>query len=284
MEEVRLEDEEVAAFVDEKVLEKAIEDEIPVKELTPEEKKIFSYFMPISGMESSICQALTGARYRLERNTNSSTGNIIVQGGRGCGKTMMAGSLVKVLQKEIHKPSGNVGKIDGKKLNQKDLQALFKKIRGGCLIIENAGGIDRKTAVSLSLLMENDTSGILVILEDTRAGIERVMSKDASFAKKFTEKITIPVFTIDELVNFGKTYAREMDCVIDEVAVLAMYNRINLIQRVDHATSLTEVKEIMDEAIENAQKGGLKAIFGRIGTKKYDEEGNLILREKDFEI
>lgn len=284
VEEVRLEDEEVAAFVDEKVLEKAIEDEIPVKELTPEEKKIFSYFMPISGMESSICQALTGARYRLERNTNSSTGNIIVQGGRGCGKTMMAGSLVKVLQKEIHKPSGNVGKIDGKKLNQKDLQALFKKIRGGCLIIENAGGIDRKTAVSLSLLMENDTSGILVILEDTRAGIERVMSKDASFAKKFTEKITIPVFTIDELVNFGKTYAREMDCVIDEVAVLAMYNRINLIQRVDHATSLTEVKEIMDEAIENAQKGGLKAIFGRIGTKKYDEEGNLILREKDFEI
>ena len=284
VEEVRLEDEEVAAFVDEKVLEKAIEDEIPIKELTVEEKKVFSYFMPISGMESSICQALTGARYRLERNTNSSTGNIIVQGGRGCGKTMMAGSLVKVLQKEIHKPGGNVGKIDGKKLNQKDLQALFKKIQGGCLIIENAGGIDRKTAVSLSLLMENDTSGILVILEDTKAGIERVMSKDASFAKKFTEKITIPVFTIDELVNFGKTYAREMDCVIDEVAVLAMYNRINLIQRVDHATSLTEVKEIMDEAIENAQKGGLKAIFGRIGSKKYDEEGNLILREKDFEI
>ncbi len=284
VEEVRLEDEEVAAFVDEKVLEKAIEDEIPIKELTAEEKKVFSYFMPISGMESSICQALTGARYRLERNTNSSTGNIIVQGGRGCGKTMMAGSLVKVLQKEIHKPGGNVGKIDGKKLNQKDLQALFKKIQGGCLIIENAGGIDRKTAVSLSLLMENDTSGILVILEDTKAGIERVMSKDASFAKKFTEKITIPVFTIDELVNFGKAYAREMDCVIDEVAVLAMYNRINLIQRVDHATSLTEVKEIMDEAIENAQKGGLKAIFGRIGSKKYDEEGNLILREKDFEI
>ena len=197
---------------------------------------------------------------------------------------MMAGSLVKVLQKEIHKPSGNVGKIDGKKLNQKDLQALFKKIRGGCLIIENAGGIDRKTAVSLSLLMENDTSGILVILEDTRAGIERVMSKDASFAKKFTEKITIPVFTIDELVNFGKTYAREMDCVIDEVAVLAMYNRINLIQRVDHATSLTEVKEIMDEAIAHSQKANVKHLARRVFGKSTDDSDRIILKEEDFKI
>lgn len=284
VEEVRLEADEVAAFVDEKVLEKAIVDELPVTQLTPDEKKIFSYFMPIGGMESSICQALTGAKYRLERSANSATGNIIVQGGKGCGKTMMASSLVKVLQKEIQKPRGNVGKIDGEKLNHKDLQALFKKIQGGCLIIENAGEISRETAVTLSLLMENDSSGILVIVEDTKKGIEHLMSRDASFARKFTEKITIPVFTIDELVNFGKTYAREMDCVIDEVAVLAMYNRINLIQRLDRATSLTEVKEIMDEAIENAQKGGIKALFGRIGSKKYDEDGNLILREKDFEV
>lgn len=284
VEEVALEDEEVAAFVDEKILEKAIVDEIPMTKLTPEEKKIFSYFMPIGGMESSICQALAGAKYRLEKSANSSAGNIIVQGGKGCGKTMMASSLVKVLQKEIHRPKGNVGKIDGEKLNQKDLQALFKKIQGGCLIIEHAGEISRETAVTLSLLMESDTSGILVIVEDTKMGIERLMGKDASFAKKFTEKITIPVFTIDELVNFGKTYATEMDCVIDEVAVLAMYNRINLIQRLDRATSLTEVKEIMDEAIEHAQKGGIKALFGRIGSKKYDDEGKLILREKDFEV
>lgn len=284
VEEVKLEEEEVATLVDEKVLEKAIADELPVTQLAPDEKKIFSYFMPIGGMESSICQALTGAKYRLERNANSSTGNIIVQGGKGCGKTMMASSLVKVLQKEIQKPRGNVGKIDGEKLNHKDLQALFQKIQGGCLIIENAGAITRETAVTLSLLMESDTSGILVIAEDTKAGIERMMSKDVSFAKKFTEKINIPMFTIDELVNFGKTYAKEMDCVIDEVAVLAMYNRINLIQRLDRATSLTEVKEIMDEAIEHAQRGGIKAIFGRIGSKKYDDEGNLILREKDFEV
>lgn len=284
IEEVKLEDEEVAAFVDEKILEKAIADEIPMTTLTPDEKKVFSYFVPIGGMESSICQALTGAKYRLEKSANSSTGNIIVQGGKGCGKTMMASSLVKVLQKEIGRPKGNVGKIDGEKLNHKDLQALFKKIQGGCLIIENAGEISRETAVTLSLLMESDTSGILVIAEDTKMGIERLLGKDASFARKFTEKITIPVFTIDELVNFGKTYAREMDCVIDEVAVLAMYNRINLIQRLDRATSLTEVKEIMDEAIENAQRGGIKALFGRIGSKKYDEEGNLILREKDFEV
>lgn len=284
VETVMLEDDEVAAFVDEKVLEKAIADEMPIKELNRDEKAIFSYFMPVSGMESSICQALTGAKYRLERTGNSSTGNIIIQGEKGCGKTMMAGNLVKALQMEIHKPKGNVGKIDGKKLNHKDLQALFGKIRGGCLIIEKAGGISRETAVTLSLLMENDTSGILVIMEDTKAGIESVLSKDASFAKKFTEKITIPVFTIDELVNFGKTYAEEMDCVVDEMAVLAMYNRINLIQRVDHGTSLTEVKEIMDDAIDHAQRGGLRAVIGRLGTKKYDDDGNLILREKDFEL
>ena len=283
IEEIKLEDEEVAELVDEKVLENAISDEIPVMKLTPDEKAIFSYFMPISGMEGMICQVLTGARSRLTDGSKANRGNIIIQGTVGSGKTMMATNLVKVLQKEINKPNGNVGKIDGDKLNEKDIQKLFSKIEGGCLIIEKAGEITRETAVTLSLLMEKDTTGILVIIEDSRMGIERVMGLSAEFSKKFTEKITIPVFTIDELVNFGKTYVSDLGYVVDEMGVLAMYNRINLIQRLDHPTSLLEVRDIMDEAIDNAERGGLKGLFGKLGSKKYDDEGNLILREKDFE-
>lgn len=281
---VVLEPEEVASLVDEKVLEKAIENEMPPITLNREEKEIFSYFMPMKGMENSICQALTGARARLMNAQNSSAGNIIIQGGRGSGKSMLAKGLIKVLQKEIGRPNDNIGKIDGDKLNEKDLPMLFQKIAGGCLIVEKAGKISRETAVSLSLLMENDTTGILMILEDSRLDIERLMARNLEFAKKFTEKITVPVFTIDELVAFGKTYALEEGYVVDEMGVLAMYNRINLIQRLDHPTSLVEVKEIMDQAIDRAERPGIKGVFGRIGAKRYNEDGNLILREKDFEI
>ncbi len=283
IEEIKLEPEEVADLVDEKVLEKAISDELPVMKLTEEEKEIFSYFMPISGMESTVCAALTGARTRLTNSTNASSGNIIIQGTAGSGKTMMATNLIQVLQKEIDKPNGNIGKIDGDKLNDKDIQKLFSKIQGGCLIIEKAGEITRETAVTLSLLMEQDTSGLLVIVEDNHVGIQRLMGLDASFARKFTEKISIPIFTIDELVNFGKTYAKDAGYVIDEMGVLAMYNRINLIQRLDHPTSLVEVTEIMENAMDHAERGGLKGFFSKLGTSRFDDEGNTILREKDFE-
>lgn len=279
------EDDDDDIAISEDAFSQAIYDEMPQTSLTKEEKELFTYFTPIEGMERSLCQILTGARARLSSDGTTSTGNIIIQGGEGSGKTTLATSIIQVLQTEIGKPSGNVGKIDGENLNGKDLNKLFSRIRNGCLIIEHAGDISRECALELSAQMEQDETGVLVILEDVRKGIERVMALNPAFSRKFTEKIVIPVMTIDELVNFGKAYAADMGYSIDEMGVLALYDRINLIQRFDHPTNLNEVKEIMDDAIDEAESGGgIKGFFGRLGSKHYDDAGNLILQEKDFQV
>ena len=282
--EVVLEPEEMAELVDEKVLERAISDEMPELRLSEEEKEIFSYFMPINGMENTICQALTGARFRLENKKNSASGNIIIQGGVGSGKTMLASNLIKVLQIETDKLSGNVGKIDADQLNKKDVAMVLSKVSGGCLIVEGAGRLSERTQETMRQLMSQDNCDVLILMEDQKNRMDKMLSNNHAFAAMFTEKITIPIFTIDELVNFGKVYALEEGYVVDEMAILAMYNRINLIQRVDHPTSLIEVRDIMESAIDKAEKGGIKAMFSRFGSKRYDEEGNLILREQDFEL
>lgn len=282
--EVVLEPEEMAELVDEKVLERAISDEMPELRLSEEEKEIFSYFMPISGMENTICQALTGARFRLENKKNSASGNIIIQGGVGSGKTMLASNLIKVLQIETDKLSGNVGKIDAEQLNKKDVAMVLSRVSGGCLIVEGAGRLSERTQETMRQLMSQDNCDVLILMEDQKNRMDKMLSHNHAFAAMFTEKITIPIFTIDELVNFGKVYALEEGYVVDEMAILAMYNRINLIQRVDHPTSLIEVRDIMESAIDKAEKGGIKAMFSRFGSKRYDEEGNLILREQDFEL
>jgi len=282
--EVVLEPEEMAELVDEKVLERAISDEMPELRLSEEEKEIFSYFMPINGMENTICQALTGARFRLENKKNSASGNIIIQGGVGSGKTMLASNLIKVLQIETDKLSGNVGKIDAEQLNKKDVAMVLSKVSGGCLIVEGAGRLSERTQETMRQLMSQDNCDVLILMEDQKNRMDKMLSHNHAFAAMFTEKITIPIFTIDELVNFGKVYALEEGYVVDEMAILAMYNRINLIQRVDHPTSLIEVRDIMESAIDKAEKGGIKAMFSRFGSKRYDEEGNLILREQDFEL
>ena len=254
-----------------------------ITKLSEEEEEIFSYFVPITGMKEQICQAMTGIIRHLESNENSGCGNLIIQGGRGCGKTVLATDVVKAIQKETGKPNGKIGKIEGAVLNQKDIVQLLKKISGGCLIIEKAGEISRETAVKLSLLMEAETSGLLIILEDTSRGIQKALGKDQGFASKFTEKLNIPIFTSDELVSFARTYANELGYNIDEMAVLALYNRISNIQKLDQATTLTEVKEIVDEAIARAEKGGIKKAFSILTARRYDENDNVILHEKDFD-
>lgn len=250
------------------------------------ERELFAYFIPIEGMERAICHVLSGAKKRLavtDETQSSATGNIIIQGGRGSGKSTMASSLVKVLQTEIGRPNKAVGQIKGENLNEKDIQEIFDKIRGGCLIVENLGNINHETAVNLTLLMEADTSGILLIGEDTRVGIEKLRADEPTFFKLFTEKISIPIFSVDELVTFGKKYAGDEGYVLDEMAELALNNRIGLIQRLDRPTYLTEVKEIIDGAIENADSAGLRGFFGRFASRKEDDKGNIILVEKDFQ-
>ena len=253
------------------------------KKLTEEQKAIFSYFVPVGGMENQICQVLTNTLKKLRSDTSSSTGNILIQGVEGSGKTVLAAAFVKALQKELKRPKGKMGKIDAKVLNKKDLTKLVQKIAGGYLIVEHAGEISRETAVKLSLLLENDTSGILVIMEDTRAGLSKAMSQDEGLSKKFTERVIIPIFTSDELVEFGKAYAHDLDYEIDTMGVLALYNRISNIQRLDRATNLTEVKEIVDEAIKKSEKSSIKKAFSILTSRRYTEDDYVILREKDFE-
>ena len=271
-----LEPQEIAELVDEKVLSEAIKEEIPACNLDEEDMDTFSYFLPISGMKESIIQALTGAVGRINQ-PELHGGNIVIIGEPGSGKTQMATSIIKVLEKKTGYPKGGIGKISGEKLNEKDIQKLYSKIQGGCLIIETAGDISKETAVTLSLLMEQDKTGTILIIEDNKRGIEKALSKDGSFAKRFTEKIVIPAFTIDELVSFARTYANEAGCSIDDMGVLALYNRINLIGRYNHATTIKEVAEIMDGAIEKSTRGGF------FNKPKYDRDGNIILKEKDFD-
>ncbi len=259
--------------------------EIPgtISKLSKELREIFTYFVPITGMEEQLCQALTGASQHLVKGATAGTGNMIIQGGSGSGKTVLATSMIKALQKETGKPNGKIGKIEASVLNQKDVAALLKKVAGGCLIIEKAGDLSRETALKLSLLLEQDTSGVLVIIEDTKHGIQKALSRDDGFAAKFSEKINIPIFTSDELVSFAKSYANEMGYTIDEMGVLALYNSISNIEHADRETTLTEVKEIVDKAVAHSEKGGLKKAFSIITSRRYDEDDYIILREKDFD-
>ena len=255
-----------------------------VTSLGEELRGIFTYFVSIKGMEEQICQALTGAARHLITGKDASTGNMVIQGGSGSGKTVLATAMVKALQKETGKPKGKVGKIEASALNKKDVASLLKKISGGCLIIEKAGDISKETAVRLALLLKSDTSGLFVIMEDTHRGIEKALGRDEGFASRFSEKINIPIFTSDELVSFAKAYANELGYTIDEMGILALYNSISNIQKYDKATTLTEVKEIVDDAIHKSEKGGLRKAFSIITSRRYDDEDYVILREKDFGI
>ena len=270
------------AMPEELGLDEEIAEEKVMDHLTDEQKAIFSYFVPVKGMEGQLCTVLSGTARHLKEDKTASTGNIIIQGGQGCGKTVLATSIIKVLQKECNKPNGKVGKIDAQTLNKKNIQALLRKVAGGCLIIERAGDLSRESAVTLSLLMEQDDSGILVILEDTSKGIKKVLMQDVGFAKKFSEKISVPIFTNDELVAFARAYAKELGYEIEEMAVLALYNRISNIQRLDQATTLTEVKDIVDEAIDREAHGGLKKAISILTASRYTDDDCIVLREKDF--
>lgn len=263
--------------------EDVIEDEDVTMHLTKAQKEIFSYFVPIQGMEQQLCQVLTGVKRRLGRSTNSTEGNIMIQGGPGSGKTVLATNLIKVIQEETGLIGGKIGKIEAASLNQKDIPELMKKVRGGCLIIEKAGEITRETAVKMSLQMSQDTAGMLVILEDTKEGIRKALGRDEEFARKFTEKVNIPIFSIDELVEFAKSYAQELEYEIDEMGVLALYNRISSIEKLDEATTLFEVKDIVDEAVAKSEKGGFKKAFSVFASKRHGQGDRKVLQEKDFE-
>lgn len=256
--------------------------EIEITKLSKEQKEMFSYIIPIKGMEEQICVALSGIATRLERGGSAATGNLIVQGGSGSGKTVFGTNFVKVLQQVTGKSGGKVGKIKADVLNSKGIDTIYSKITGGCLIVENVGELTKDSAERLGFLMEHDMQGTLVILEDSKHGIEKVLAHDKKFAAKFSERINIPIFTNDELVIFAKAYAEENGYVIDEMGVLALYNCISNIQKLDKETTIAEVKEIVDDAITHVETGRFRIAFGVLTSTRFDENDYVILHEKDF--
>ncbi len=256
--------------------------EIELTELSQEQRETFSYITHIKGMEEQICIALNGIASRLKQGRTSNIGNLIVMGGSGSGKTVFATNFIKVLQQMTGRPNGKVGKIGASVLNEKDIDGLFGKIAGGCLIIESAGDLTVESTRRLGFLLEQDTQGTLVILEGLKHEIEKVLMRDKEFASKFSERIKIPIFTNDELVIFARAYAAENGYVIDEMGILALYNSISNIQKLDRETTIAEVKEIVDAAIAHVESGALKKAFSILTSSRFDEEDYVILHEKDF--
>lgn len=253
-----------------------------VQQMSEEQKQFFSWYISVDGMESQIYQLIKNVSIHLQMDKNSLTGNIIVEGVSRCGKTELVKRILQVLQKELDRPNKKIGKIHANTLNQKDVAALVKKVSGGCLIIESAGRITRETAVTLSRCMDMDRAGTLYVLEDTKENMVKALDRDSSFAIKFTEKVSIPLFSIDDYAAFGRSYANELNYDIDEMGNLALYKRISNIQRLDHYTSLDEVMEIIDEAISNAEKVTLKKMFGILTATRYNDDRYVVLHEKDF--
>lgn len=248
--------------------------------LTEEQARLFAYFTSVKGMSQQLSVLFKGDS--REGMTNSSRGNLIVTGKQGNGKTTLAIDIVKALQKQQQIGGNKLAKISGQKLNTKDVYEVLTRLKGGALIIEGAGGLSDATMMALSLVMEADTGGLLVILEDTAEEIERLFHKNKNFASKFEHSIDIPVFTNDELVAFGTSYALEQEYSFDEFGKLALYDRIGSRQTNDHLVTVAEVKEIIDRAIEHAEKAGVRRILDRITRKSVDEFGNRLLREADF--
>nr|WP_330403458.1 hypothetical protein [Dorea phocaeensis] len=251
--------------------------------LTEEQKKLFSYFVPVRGMSEQIVEVLDNDR-RAQREGTSKTGNLMVIGRKGSGKTVLAVDIVKAIQKQRNLKQGKVAIVTGESLNKKELTNIIQKLRGGAIIIEKAGKLNSRTIKELNYLMEKKTGELLFVLEDQRKPLERLLTANPDFRKKFTSKLELPVFINDELVTFGQTYAKENGYKLDEMGILALYSRIDVMQREDHAVTVAEVKEIMDEAIAHSQKANVKHLARRVFGKSTDDSDRIILKEEDFKI
>ncbi len=250
--------------------------------LSEEQKKMFSYFVPVRGMSDQLVEVLERDRQCTGRKGTSSTGNLLVIGHKGSGKTVLAVDIVKAIQKNRNIRQGKVAIVTGESLNRKKISDIIGKLYGGALIIEKANQMSEKTIIRLNKAMERETGEMLFILEDERKPLDRLLSSNAEFRQKFTSRLEVPVFINDELVTFGQTYAKENGYKIDEMGILALYSRIDSLQREDHAVSVAEVKEIMDEAIDFSQKMGVKRIAKRLFKRDTEDKSKVVLTEKDF--
>lgn len=252
--------------------------------LTEEQKKLFSYFVPVRGMSEQLVDVLEQDKQCTNRRGSSRTGNLLIIGAKGSGKTVLAVDVVKAIQKQRRLRQGKVAIVTGDSLNKKKIKEIIEKLYGGALIIEKAGRMNEKTVQRLNRAMERDTGELLIVLEEQRKPLDRLLSSNKEFRRKFTSRLEVPVFINDELVTFGQAYAKENGFKIDEVGILALYSRIDMLQREDHIVTVTDVKEVMDEAIERSQKGNVKNVMKRMLGKNTDDSDRVILSEKDFNI
>ena len=252
--------------------------------LTEEQKKLFSYFVPVRGMSEQLVDVLEQDKNCTNRTGTSRTGNLLIIGNKGNGKTVLAVDVVKAIQKQRDIRQGKVAIVTGESLNKKRIGDIFRKLYGGALIIEKAGQMNEKTLAKLNKAMEQDTGELLVVLEEQRKPLDRLLSSNREFRRKFTSRLEVPIFINDELVTFGQTYAQENGYRIDEMGILALYSKIDSLQREDHAVTVAEVKEVMDDAIAHSQKASAKKLVKRVFGKNTDSSDRILLSEKDFNI
>ena len=252
--------------------------------LTEEQKKLFSYFVPVRGMSEQLVDVLEQDKNCTNRKGTSRTGNLLIIGNKGNGKTVLAVDVVKAIQKQRDIRQGKVAIVTGESLNKKRIGDIFRKLYGGALIIEKAGQMNEKTLAKLNKAMEQDTGELLVVLEEQRKPLDRLLSSNREFRRKFTSRLEVPIFINDELVTFGQTYAQENGYRIDEMGILALYSKIDSLQREDHAVTVAEVKEVMDDAIAHSQKASAKKLVKRVFGKNTDASDRILLSEKDFNI
>ena len=253
-------------------------------ELTADQKRLFSYFVPVRGMSEQLVDVLEQDKNCTNRRGTSRTGNLLIIGNKGNGKTVLAVDVVKAIQRQRNIHQGKVAIVTGESLNKKKIGEIFRKLYGGALIIEKAGKLNERTVAKLNKVMEQDTGELLIVLEDQRKPLDRLLSSNREFRKKFTSRLEVPIFINDELVTFGQTYAQENGYRIDEMGLLALYSRIDALQREDHFVTVAEVKEIMDEAMEHSKKASARKLVKRVFGKGTDDADRILLTEKDFHI
>jgi len=250
--------------------------------LTEEQKKLFSYFVPVHGMSEQLVEVLESDRKCKSRYGTSRIGNLVIIGRKGSGKTVLAVDVVKAIQKSRKLKQGKVGIVTAESLNKKDVAGILEKLHGGAIIIEKASRLNRRTVETMCEIMEGQTGELLVVLEDERKPMDKLMAAFPQFAKKFTSRLEVPVFINDELVTFGQTYAKENGYKIDEMGILALYSRIDILQREEKVVTVADVKDILDDAIENSQKASFKKLVKKFVGKNTDESDRILLREEDF--
>ena len=247
------------------------------KKMTSEEEKLFTYFAKVPGLREQIVDALYDAQICASDKT-SRTGNIIVMGGRETGKTRLISGLIPAICKQLNLEASKVAYVFADQINGKNIADIVRKMSGGFLVIENANQLTKETVNQLNKAMEFRTDGLIVIIEDEKIGMRKLIAKFPKFTSKFTSMINIPVFTNDELVNFAKIYTRENGYTIDQMAMLSLYNLISTNQKEDQPMNIGAVKDIIDGAISKS-RGGLRKLISK---KKVNQDGYLVLYEKDF--